>query len=105
MTESINLVFLFSGVGRLEVAFERACRFGNSLVGECERAFLGSIAANISQNRPLQQVICAELRELNPLNYFDTMEHPIEIIGDPPRETFSSMEGRSATKNPLSRNP
>ena len=89
----------------MEVAFERACSFGNSLVGECERAFLGSLAANICQNRPLQQVICAELRKLNPLNYFDNMEHPIGIIGGSPRETCSSMGGRSATKNPLSRNP
>ena len=104
MTEPINLVFLFSRIGRLEVAFERVCSFGNSLVVECERAFLGSLAANICQNRPLQQVICAELRELDPLNYFDNMGHPIGVIGGPPRETFSSMGGRSATKNPLSRN-
>ena len=104
MTETINLVFLFSGVGRLDVAFEQVCGFGNSLVVECERAFLGSLAANICQNRPSQQVICVELRELNSLNYFDNMEHPIGVIGGPPRETFSSMGGRSATKSPLSRN-
>ena len=104
MTKTINLVSLFSGVGRLDVAFEQACGFGNSLVVECERAFLGSLAANICQNRPSQQVICAELRELNPLNYFDHMEQPIGVIGGPPRETFSSMGGTSATKNPLSRN-
>ena len=104
MTKTINLVTLFSGVGRLDVAFEQACGFGNSLVVACARAFFGSLVANICQNRPSQQVICAGLREVNPLNYFDNMEHPIGVIGGPPRETFSSMGGRSATKRPLSRN-
>ena len=36
----INLVFLFSGVGRLDLAFEQVGGLGNSLVVECERAFL-----------------------------------------------------------------
>ena len=103
MTETINLLFLFSGVGRLDVAFEQVCGFGNSLVVECERAVLESLAANICQNRPSQQVICAGLRELNPLNYFDNMEHPIGVFGGPPCETFSSMGGRSTTKKILSR--
>jgi site-specific DNA-cytosine methylase len=99
----INLVFLFSGVGRLDLAFEQVGGLGNSLVVECERAFFGSLVANICQNRPSQQVICADFRALNPSDYFDNMEHPIGVFGGPPCETFSSMGGRSTTKKILSR--
>ena len=77
----INLVFLFSGVGRLDLAFEQVGGLGNSLVVECERAFFGSLVANICQNRPSQQVICVEFRELNPSHYFHNMENPIGVIG------------------------
>ena len=99
----INLVFLFSGVGRLDLAFEQVGGLGNSLVVEGERAFFGSLVANICQNRASQQVICSDFRALYPSDYFDNMEHPIGVCGGPPCEKFSSMGGRSTTKKTLSR--
>jgi len=101
LTETNNLLFLFSGVGRLDVAFEQVCGFGNSLVVECERAFLGSLAANICQNRPSRQVICAELRELNPLNYFDNMEHPIGVMGGHHGKRFPLWEAGARQRTHL----
>ena len=100
----INLVSLFSGAGGLDLAFKQVGGFRNSLVIEYERAFFETLGANICKNRSSQRAICADIRELNPANYFDNMEHPIGVIGGPPCETFSSMGGRSATKNSLSRN-